>query len=64
VRVGRPAVGWLKRACLSRLLAVDQPYVMLRVAVKGSSASEMVNDDGTNAHGVGSLGAILCRLFD
>jgi hypothetical protein len=37
---------------------------MLRVAVKGSSASEMVNDDGTNAHGVGSLGAILCRLFD
>src|SRR5262245_56696997 len=70
VSAGRPALGWLKRLCLDRGGAVDQPYLMPRwgmcgrrregerlIAAKRGSATRM---------GIlgGMLASVLCELAD
>lgn len=58
-RMGSPAVGWLNRAGLSRLLAVVQPYLTPRLAVRGSNVSGRNCDGGICTQLVGSFGAIV-----
>lgn len=62
VRVGRPAVGWLKRFGLPRAGAVDQPYLTPRLVMRGRRVSGRRKTEGENweeAHSRGSRGGMV-----